>query len=67
MTSSWWQAGGVLVPWKCMLTEAAFMTTAPQVLEGDAVMIIPGIACTDFDNSEAGSPLLNRMISWSPG
>ena len=30
MTSSLWQVGEVLVPWKCMLTEESVMVLSPQ-------------------------------------
>ena len=50
-----------------MLTEASFITTAPQVFEAEPVMIIPGIACAELEDVDAGNPFLKLMISWSPG
>jgi hypothetical protein len=50
-----------------MLTEASFMTTGPHVFEAEPAMIMPGIACAEFEDCDSGSPFLTLMMSSSPG
>jgi hypothetical protein len=50
-----------------MLTEASFITTAPQLFEGEPVTIIPGMACAESEDWDAGRPFLKSTISRSPG
>jgi len=64
-TSSLWQRGDVLVPWKCMLTEAAVMVALRHSVPGGTVMpamVMPAVAM-----GLSGTWLVRWTLMVSPG